>query len=121
MMNLLHLNLKSLEDDIFITLGDDAEFVKPIFQTSNNAVYAFEVLSLSSDLLPCIVNMMQARNSPSTSSVVQRFQYITDYLTKNTFIVKYFATDGDISFDTLHTELNFFKHHLKFSNIIIKS
>lgn len=64
-----------------MALGRDAASIKPVFQTSNNAIYAFEVLPLKSDLPQCVVNMMETKNGQSPPSVVERFHQISNLLT----------------------------------------
>ena len=48
--------------------------------------------------------MKETKNGPSPSDVVERFYNIADYLIDHNFIVKFLATDGDISFDQLHND-----------------
>lgn len=64
-----------------MALGREAASIKPVFQTSNNAIYAFEVLSLKSDLPQCVLNMMETQNGTSPPSVVERFHQICNFLT----------------------------------------
>lgn len=45
---------------------------------------------------------MEAQKDPSSSDVVNKFKEIADFLTDVGFIVKYRATDGDVSFDKVH-------------------
>lgn len=96
---------------ILVTVCGDAASLKPTFTSSSKAVYAFELLPLDSSLQPCIIHMMESQNGPSPIDVVTKFKDISDYLTDMGFIVKYRATDGDISFDCLHSE--FFEEYIE--------
>lgn len=96
---------------IIINLGGDAASLKYAFESTKNAVYVFEVLPIDSELRPCVVHMMPTKNGSSPKEVVTRFFEIANYLTEIGFIVKYFSTDGDISFDSFHSD--FFKKYIQ--------
>lgn len=87
---------------ILITLCGDGASLKPTFESTQLALYTFEVLPLNHDLPPTVVHMMPSRNGSSPKEVVQTFNDLAKYLTKLNYIVKFRATDGDISFDRIH-------------------
>ena len=89
-------------DNLLVTLGGDGASVKPVFQSSSNAVYTYEVLPLTKDIPPVVVYMTKAKNGSSSASIVKTFNLLSKYLIKAKYIVKFRATDGDVSFDVFH-------------------
>ena len=89
---------------ILITLCGDGASVKPAFESSKNAVYTFEVLPLNGMLPTCVIHMCPASNGSSSNDIVKTFDILSGYLTKLNYVVKFRATDGDVSFDKKHRE-----------------
>lgn len=108
---LIHFENHKPVEPIYVTICGDAASLKPSFQSSSNAVYAFQMLPLKSKLPPAVFHLMECKNGPSNANVVKAFDDIIKYLKEIGFIVKYRATDGDISFDFVHDD--FFEKYIE--------
>lgn len=99
------------QERIRITLAGDAASLKPLNNSKNEAVYVFHFLPLDGRLPPAVIHMMPCKNGPSSQEVLNTFEEISVYLKKIGFDVQYHATDGDISFDSIHN--TFFETHIQ--------
>ena len=90
------------EKPILVTLGGDAASLKNFTKSKSVALYVFEMLPLMKYYPPCVVHVTQTRNGSSPKYIIDKFQKIRQILNKHNFIVKFQATDGDVSFDQTH-------------------
>ena len=85
-----------------ITLGGDGASIKPVGESAKSNIYAFEVLPLEHKFKPCVVHLEVIGGGAAPKSIRDCYKRIGEELRKLSIITKFMATDGDVSFDSIH-------------------
>lgn len=97
-----------------LTLSGDAASIKPFGDKNLTSMYTYLACPLSKEYRSNSAHVCPCSSGTSSSEIVDKFTVISQKFERKGYEVKFWATDGDKAFDTIHKEW-FKKVHEVFS------
>lgn len=106
-----------------ITLSGDAASIKPFGDQSLSSMYTYIASPLSKECKSNTLHVCPCKSGTSSNEIVDKFSLISQKLERKGYEVKFWATDGDKAFDSIHRDWfqkvnEIFSLEITFSEII---